>query len=239
MRTIANRSDNENLLGIRTSALQNRGQLAALTATEEVIRKFNRDTQLLTIEVVVALALAMLVLGVVVRERRSKATDLAEQESQTSRDLFVSATFHASAKDGSFDGDSFKGEITTAPTVSEDPVTADILPWRGSSSIGSENSASARSTVSAVAPKMKHRLSARLRFGDVKARLIALWHQSLWRSQELRTSTGALDSAKPQRKRIVYSNQNEQWMQRWKRKHHFVKPSFKTAELAVARLSFF
>src|SRR5215471_19275650 len=116
MRRIANRSRNENLVGIRISAIRDRGHSAALTATEEVIRKFNRDTQLLTIEVVVALALAMLVLGVVVRERRSNATDLAEQESQTSRDLFVSATFHASAKDGSFDGDSFLVVIDTATT---------------------------------------------------------------------------------------------------------------------------
>ena len=239
MRKIANRSRTENLVGIRKSALRDRGHSAALTATEEVIRRFNRDTQLLAAEVVVALALVMLVLGVVVRERRPEATGVAEQESQTSRDLLVSTTSHASAKEKSFGGGSFIDEITTAPTVSERPVTADILPWRESPSIGSGNSESARTTVSPAAPKVKHRLSARLRFGDVKARLIALWHQSLARSQEPQTSTGALDSAKRQRKRIVYSNQNEQLMQRWKRKHHFVKPSFKPAELAVARLSFF
>jgi hypothetical protein len=239
MRTIANRSRNENLVGIRASALRDGGHSAALTATEEVIRRFNRDTQLLTVEVVVALVLAMLVLGIVVRERRFEATDLADQESQSSRDLSVSATSHACAKKGSFDGDVFMGEITTAPTVSEGPVTADILPWRKPSSIGSGDSESARTTVSAAAPKVKHKSSARLRFVDVKARLIALWHQSLARSQEVRTWTGALDSAKRQRKRIVYNNQNEQLMQRWQRKHHFVRPSFKPAELAVARLSFF
>jgi len=239
MRKIANRSRNENLVGIRRSALRDRGHPAALTATEEVIRRFNRDTQLLAAEVAVALALVMLVLGVVVRERRPEATSLAEQESQTSRDLLVSITSHASAKERSSGGNSFMREITTAPTVSEGPVSADILPWRESASIGSGNSESARTTVSAVAPKVKHRSFGRLRFVDVKARLIALWHQSLARSQEPRTWTGALDSAKRERKRIVYSNQNEQLMQRWKRKHHFVKPSLKTAELAVARLSFF
>jgi hypothetical protein len=238
MRKIANRFRNENLVGIRISALRDRGHSAALTATEDVIRRFNRDTQLLAAEVVVALALVMLVLGVVVRERPPEATDLAEQESQTSRDLLVSATSLASAKGGSFGGDSFMGQITTAPTVSEGLMTADILPWRESSSVGGGNSESARTTLSAVVPNLKHRLSARLRFGDVKARLIALWHQSLGRSQEPRDWPGALDRAKRQRMRIVYSNQNEQWMQRWKRKHHFVRPSFKPAELAVARLSF-
>lgn len=214
MRTIANRSRDENLIGLRISTLRGRGHSAALTATEEVIRRFNRDTQLLTVEVVVALAFAMLVLGVVVRERNSEATDLAEQERQTSRDLLVSANSHTFAKEGSFDKDDFMGEITTEPTVSESPVTADVFPWRESSSIGGGNSESARTTVSAVTRKMKHRSSVRLRFVDVKARLIALWHQSLARSQEPRTWTGALDSAKRQRKRIVYSNQNEQLIQR-------------------------
>ncbi|MBV8224661.1 MAG: hypothetical protein JO232_05675 [Verrucomicrobia bacterium] len=239
MRTIANRSRTENLVGIRKSALRDRGHSATPTATEDVIRRFNRDTQLLAAEVVVALVLVMLVLGVVVRERRPEATGLAEQESQTSRDLLVSATAHASAKEGSTDRNSFMGETTTASTVSAGPVTAEILPWPESASIGGGTSESARTTLSAVVLKVKHRLSARLRFGDVKARLIALWHQSLARSQEPQTWTGALDSAKRQRKRIVYSHQNEQLMQRWKRKHHFVKPSFKPAELAVAHLSFF
>ena len=128
MRMLANRSSDENLLGLQEPVLRGRGQPAGLTATEDVIRRFNRDTQLLTVQVIVALALAMLLFGVMVRERNVKATNLAEQDTSGSRDVLVRGNSDTADEEEGLNGDGSTGEVRPEPTVSDGFAPAGILP---------------------------------------------------------------------------------------------------------------
>jgi hypothetical protein len=204
MRTSANRFGDENLVGSHTPALRGGGHAAVLTATADVMRKFNRDTRLLTIQVVSALAAAMLLLGVVVRERNIRGTNLTEQDAQSSRDVLVSGGYNTAGKE-----ESSIGDVTIEPTVSEGLLPSEILPWRESFSVERKNLESARTPVSALTPEMRHRSSMRIRFVDARTRLIALWRQSLAQSRRPRAWTGFWDSNKRRRKRSGFHQQNE------------------------------
>jgi hypothetical protein len=74
-------------------------------------------------------------------------------------------------------------ENSWSPAHSQDPVRA-ILP---------------------KIPNVRYRSSVRPRFVDVKMRLIALWHQSLARSEKSRTWTAFSNSNKRDRKKVSYT----------------------------------
>ena len=54
-------------------------------------------------------------------------------------------------------------------------------------------------------PRARSRSSGRLRFVDVKERLIALWHQSLAQSEKSRTWTAFSNSNKGERMKVGYT----------------------------------
>ena len=79
-------------------ALQTREHSVALPGTNDVIRRFNRDTGWLATGVLGAMVFAALVFAVLVQERHPKAVDLTEGARQARGDLLLNANFATLSK---------------------------------------------------------------------------------------------------------------------------------------------
>jgi hypothetical protein len=204
-------------------ALGSPNRSVALPDTNDVIRRFNRDTKWLATLVVGAVVSAALMLAVLVQDRHPRAVDLTEEAVQAGGDLVPNANSATLFKDVGLKGEKSTGEITSGQASGVDHAFAEISPTENPSS-QMEAAASTLTAVVASNPEMNHtkalanantwfpadrrhsmrvirpkipnvkyRSSLGLIFVDVKMRLIALWHKTLMRSEKSRISTISLN----------------------------------------------
>lgn len=215
-------------------ALQTREHPMALPGTNDVIRMFDRDTKWLATRVLAAMVFAALVSAVLVQERQPKAADRTEEARQIRGDLLLNATALSKVVglNGKSAGNITSGQATStsvdhgftvlspqenrssrmetaAPT--QTPVEAltpekiHLLVQANASSWSPTLWQESRRVIGLKVPRARSRSSVRLRFVDVKRRLIALWHQSLARSESSRTWTAFSNSNKGERRKVVYT----------------------------------
>ena len=168
-------------------ALETRKHSVALPDTNEVIRRFNRDTEWLATLVVGAVVFAALMLAVLVQDRHPRAVDLTKEAVQAVGDLLPNAN-SAPTKNPSSQMEAAAPTLTPvlafSPEINRHDVQANAGSWTAAHRQDSER------VMELKVPRARFRSSVRLRFVDVKMRLIALWHQSLARSEKWRTWTG-------------------------------------------------
>jgi hypothetical protein len=189
--------------------------VVTLAATSDVIRRFNRDSKRLATGILGAVVFVVLVLAVLIRARQPKGADLTGETSETSGDLLLSANPATLSKVVDLNGKNSTGEITSGQATSVDQGFTVISPQENASpqmetpasthaltseinhpDVQANTSAwplvhqqdSARVIRSKI-HNIRHRSSVWSRFVDVKMRLIALWHQSLARSENSRIET--------------------------------------------------
>ena len=205
----------EELRALNAPPLQTREHPVALLGTYNVIRGFNRYTTWLATGLLSSVAFAALVLAV--QEWHPKAADQGEEERPTRGDLLLNANPGTLSKIVSLSAESSKSEITSGQATSVDHVFTAILPQENPpppmetpestqtpvvAPTPEINQPDAQATASpwssvqrqdfarAIRAKIhniRHKSRVRVRFVDVKKRLIALWHQSLARSQRSRS----------------------------------------------------
>ncbi len=201
-------------------ALQTPKHSVALPGTSDVIRRFNRDTARLAMLVVGVVVLAVLVLAALFQERHRKAADLTEEARQAEGDFWLNANPAARFTVVDLNGKSSTSKVTSTQATSVNRSFTEISPQENPSSqmeaaastpipvlaftpeinrhdvqanAGSWTAAHRQDSERVMrlkVPRARFRSSVRLRFVDVKMRLIALWHQSLARCEKSRTWTG-------------------------------------------------
>jgi hypothetical protein len=198
--------------------------------TSDVIRRFDRETAWIAAGVLSTLVLAALMLAVLAQDRYRKAGP-AEEVVQAEEDLVPNIV--TDSKDEVLNGKSFNGkmipkdgsvaqalaEISPQEKLSSQPEKAAstptptliFTPERNRSNVqanaGSWTSANQPNLGRAIGlktPRERSRASWRPRFGNVKMRLIALWHESLLRSERTRSWTPFTNSAKGNKKKVSY-----------------------------------
>jgi hypothetical protein len=209
----------------------------ALPDTRDVIRKFNRDTGWLATLVVGAVASAALIVAVLVQDRHPKAVDLTKEAVGAGGDLLLNANAAPLFEAGGLSGKSSTGKISSRQAPSVDHSFSEISPQKNPSSqleaetstpnpvlaytpemdgIDSQSNAGFWSpphrqnsgrVIGLKAPRARFRSFVRPRIVDVKMRLIALWHQSLTRSQRFRSWTLFANSNKEARKKVSYTTE--------------------------------
>jgi hypothetical protein len=220
---------------LHAPASQTREHSAGLPDTNEVIRRFNRDTGWLATLVVGAVVSAALMLAALVQERHPKAADLTEEARQAEGDLLLNVNPATRFKVVGLNGKSSTSKMTPGWATSVDHAFTEISPQENPSS-QMEAAASTLTPVLAFTPEINRhdvqasagfwtpahrqdsrraiglrvprtssRSSVRLRFVDAKMRLIALWHQSLVRSERSRNWTLFSNSNKADRKKVSYT----------------------------------
>jgi hypothetical protein len=176
-----------------------------LADTNDVLRRFNRETGLLTTLVVGATISAALMMAVMVQDRHSTEPDLAELAAPTGGELLPNGNYALPTSEAGLPAKISVGEITTGQARSVDHSFTEIFPEK-SPSVAVEDSTpmTALSSVSeidrpkteAIAPsRFRSRRPAPLRairrkvrgerylsagmLGTVRAKmqLIALWHR--------------------------------------------------------------
>jgi hypothetical protein len=207
---------------------------SALPGTNDVIRSFNRDTGWLASGVLGAVVFAAFVLAVLVQERHPKAADPTEEARQAEGDLLLNANPPTRFTVDLY-GKRSIGKMTSGPATSVHHAFTEILPKENLSSQMEaaastltpilaftpeidrhDLQANASSwtpahrqdsgrVIGLKVPRARSRSSERPRFVDVKMRLIALWHQSLVRSEGARSWTLFSNSNKGERKKVSYT----------------------------------
>ena len=136
-------------------ASNTREHSAALSRTNDVIRRFNRDTDWLAALVLGAVVSAALVLAVLVQDRHPKADDLTEKAVQAGGDLLLNANSATLFKDVGLKGKKSTGEITSGQASSVDHPFTEISPKENPSS-QMEAAASTPTPVLAFTPEINH-----------------------------------------------------------------------------------
>jgi hypothetical protein len=160
-------------------ALETRKHSVALPDTNEVIRRFNRDTEWLATLVVGAVVFAALMLAVLVQDRHPRAVDLTKEAVQAVGDLLPNAN----------------SAPTKNPSSQREAAAPTLTPIVASNALAKANTwfpADRRHSMRVIRPKIpnvKYRSSLGLIFVEVKMRLISLWHKTLVRSEKSRIST--------------------------------------------------
>ena len=217
----------------RGGALATQANFAALPGTSDVIRRFNRDTWWLATGVLGGVIFAALVLSVLVQEPHPKADYLTEEARQAEGDLLLNANlvtgFTAVDSGRTSTDNKTSGQATSLDhafaeipppenpsSQMEAPATSTPTPLHEFSSeinqhdmqpnAGSWTPAHRQESLRVTEPRLHHASSrSRPRFVDVKMRLIALWHQSLGRSEKSRTWTAFSNSNKGERRKVGYT----------------------------------
>jgi hypothetical protein len=196
-------------------------------AANDVLRRFSRDTEWLVAGLLGVLFFAALAFAVLVPERHPTTADLPNEASQAksgsplnadAATLFSIVDLNAKRSTS----ETISGTTRVDHGLSEAKVAAassslPILVW--GAEIGSETTrATAQANgskwsptyrqdsarvIRAKIPPERDRSSGRLKAVDVKARLIALWHQSLLRSEK--PQRWALFSNLNRRKKVAYT----------------------------------
>jgi hypothetical protein len=94
--------------------------VVALPATNDILRRFNRDTQWLATGILGALVSAALVLAVLIKEGQPKAVDQAKEEGQTGGNAFVNANPGPLSKAVGLNAESSTGEVPSRQATSVD-----------------------------------------------------------------------------------------------------------------------
>jgi hypothetical protein len=169
--------------------LLNSDLAAALAETNDVIRRFNRDTKRLAALVVGAVvSAALIMLAVLAQDCHPKAVELTDEAVQARGEPLLNAN-SASLTEAS----------TPAPVLAFAP---------GISHINAVATADSRDSARVIQPKIRNagnRSSVVRRTVDVKMRLLALWHQSLARSENSRTWTAYSNLSKGVKKKAAYT----------------------------------
>ena len=180
--------------------------LPALRGTPNVMRAFNRSTMLVATGLLGTVIFAALVLAV--QERHPMAANLGEEARQTSGEFLLNASPAALSEVVGSSGKS-TDEITSGQaTSSEDGFTPEINHPEVQANVSTWSPAQRQDAARVIRPKVpnvRHRSSMQSRFVDVKMRLLALWHQSLARSEKSRTWTLFSNSNKERRKKVNYT----------------------------------
>jgi hypothetical protein len=205
----ANRSSKQASRALPAPALAAQENSVFLPDTNDVITKFNRETRCVLTGVLGAVVFAGLMLALMVQERYPNAADSAEEAVQAGGDLSLNTNVSTLAKNVVLTRKSSTGEIAPGQASSLDQAPPKISSRENPSS-QMEAATSTPTPVVAFTPEIDHhdvqtntsswipahslprgrsRSSVRPRFVDVKMRLIALWHQSLMRSERTRTWT--------------------------------------------------
>ena len=226
---LAIRSHPRKSKGWQSRVLQTREYSVAYAGTNDVLRRFNRDTRCLVAGLLVvftALAFAALV-----PERHPKMADPIKAASQVkpgsllnadlaasfrNRDMNASRSTSQAASGTAVDVDQGRDEISSKEnlmrmeaaagvTPASGPVWASRLlaPANGSEWAPAHRQDSARAVRTKI-PQQKYRSLARFRDVDVKMRLIALWHQSL-RHEKSRNWTLFSNSKKRGGEKVSYT----------------------------------
>jgi hypothetical protein len=186
--------------------LQTREYPLALRGTPNVMRAFNRNTMWVATGLLGTVIFAALVLAV--QERHPMAANLGEEARQTSGELLLNASPAALSEVVGSSGKS-TDEITSGrATSSDDGFTPEINRPEVQANVSSWSPAQRQDSARVIRPKIpnvRHRSSMQSRFVDVKMRLLALWHQSLARSEKSRTWTLFSNSNKERRKKVSYT----------------------------------
>ncbi len=127
----------------------------ALPDTNEVIRRFNRDTKWLATLVVGAVVSAALMLAVRVQNRHPMAVDLTEEAVRAGRDVVPNANSATLFKDVGLKAKKSTGEITSRQASSVDHAFAEISPTENPP-LQMEAAASTLTPVVASNPEMNH-----------------------------------------------------------------------------------
>jgi hypothetical protein len=205
----------------------------ALPGTSDMIRRFNRDTWRLATGVLGAVVFAALVLAI--QERHPKADDLTEEPRQTEGDFSLNPNPATRFTAVGVNGKSSTGKMISGQATSVDHAFTEISPKENPSSqmeaaastptpvlaftpeinrhdvqanAGSWTPAHRQDSgrvIGLKVPGARSRSSVRPRFVDVQTRLIALWHQSLARSEKSRSWTLFSNSNKGDRKNVSYT----------------------------------
>jgi hypothetical protein len=217
----ANRSGDGNSIALRAPASPIREYSKALPGTDDVIRRFNRDTQRLATQALVAAAFAILVFGFLIRAEEnawlnanpptlSKVDDLngksstgettSEQARGIDHALAIISPPHETLSPWMETPDSTQTPVPALPSEIDRP--------NAQGNAGSWTAAHRQDSGRVMGLKVhraRSRSSVRLRFVDVKMRLIALWHQSLAQSKKSRTWAAFSNSNKGERSKVSYT----------------------------------
>ena len=195
--------------------------------TNDIIRKFNRETRWVAAGVLGAVVFAGLMLAFMVQERYPNAVDSAEEAMQAGGNLLLNTNVSTLAKNVVLTKKSSTDEIPPGQATTLNQASPNNSSRENPSS-QMETAASTPTPVVAFTPKIDHhdvqtnasswvpahslprgrsRSSVRSRFVDVKMRLIALWHQSLMRSESTRSWTLSSNLKKGNRKTVSYTAQ--------------------------------
>lgn len=231
----ANRSVDENSGVFQSPALQTREYSLALLGTEDVMKRFNRDTRRLATRVLGAVVFAVLVLAGLVQERHPKAADLEEESGQAKGEVFLNPNPVPLSKIVDLNGRNSNSETALEQATSVGPGSDQILrqenlspsmetatstqipvlmltPEKNDPDVRAHaipwSPARWRDITHVIRPKIanaRYRPLVRLRPVNVKQRLIALWHQILGRREKSRGWTAFSNSSKAERKGVGYT----------------------------------
>jgi hypothetical protein len=223
----ANQSSKQESRALPAPALAAQENSVFLPETNDVIRKFNRETRCVATGVLGAVVFAGLVLALMVQERYPNAVDSAEKAVQAGGNLLLNTNGSTFAKNVVLTRKSSTDEIAPGQASSLDQAPPNNSSRENPSS-QMEAATSTPTPVVAFTPQIDHhdvqtnasswvpahslprgrsRSSVRPRFVDVKMRLIALWHQSLMRSERTRSWTLSSNLKKGNRKTVSYTAQ--------------------------------
>ena len=177
-----------------------------LAGISNVIKRFNRNTTWVAIGLLAPVIFAAVM--VALQERHAKTDDLTKEERQTTGDLSLNAN-PAATSDVVGSNEKSTGEITSGQATSVDRgLTPEMNHPDVQANVNLWSLANRQDSARVIRPKidvLRHKSSLRPRLVDVKMRLIALWHQSLVRSERSRTWTGFSNSNKGERKKVDYT----------------------------------
>jgi hypothetical protein len=197
----------------------------AYPGTNDVFRRFNRETEWLAGGLLGVVLFAALAFAFLVPERYLRTADLTTEGSQAKSGSLVNAdaarllrivdlnakipanevaSGTATLVDQRISTNSSKETLSgiEAGAASTSPPVAVLSPAIAQAHGNTSSPDSAR-VIGARIPKERYRSSGRPRIFDVKMRLIALWHQSLLRSEKARS--WAIFSNLNRRKRAGYT----------------------------------
>jgi hypothetical protein len=198
----------EELSALNSPPLETIENKGFLSDTDNVILTFNRNTMLLAAGLLGTLIFAALVLAL--QEPYQKGANQLKEDVQASGDALVNANPSTLSKAVGLNPESSMAEINSehgnsvdnpfaplppqenrAPTMeTPDSTITTVLapaPDINQSNAGSWSSVHRKDFASVIRSKfhnIRHGSSLRFRYAGVKMRLLALWHQSLARSQQ-------------------------------------------------------
>jgi hypothetical protein len=183
-------------MALQEPRLQTPEHPAPLADMYKVIKKLNRNTTWVATGLLGSVVFAALM--VAFQERHPKADDLTEAR-QTTGDLSLNANPATVA-----------GEVAKTEPAASTPVLA-LNPENRNDAQANPDAgplADRQDSARAIGPKARNasnRSSAASRSGDVKRRLIELWHQSLAKSEKSRSWTAFSNLNRGVRKKAAYT----------------------------------